>query len=69
MLVSQVRQKGTKGRGDNDGDGECIRDRPIRPYMDYRLIVGKKNLFIPQYFDNVKIKSILAMVKIGEPHV
>ena len=58
-----------KGRGENDEDSECIRYRPGRPYMDYQLIVGKENLFIPLCFVNVKIKSILVMVRIGEPRV
>ena len=29
------KMKETKGRGDNDGNNECIRDRPVRSYVDY----------------------------------
>ena len=38
------KMKETKGRCDNDGNNECIRDRPERSYEDYRLIVGKENI-------------------------
>ena len=56
-------------RGDNDGNSECIRDRPVKLYVDYRLIVGKEKFLNSAFFVNVKIKFILVMVRIGEPHV
>ena len=31
-----------KGRSNNDENSECIRDRPVKLYVDYQLIVGKE---------------------------
>ena len=60
--------KGNKERSDNDGNNECIRDRPVRPYVDYRLIVGKEIFLNSAIFVKFRIKSILVMVRIDEPH-
>ena len=60
--------KETKGRGDNDGNSECIRDQPVRSYVDYRLIVSKEKILNSAIFVKFKIKSTLVMVRIDEPH-
>ena len=60
--------KETKGRGDNDRNSECIRDRPVRSYVDYRLIVGKENILNSTIFVKFKIKPTLVIVRIDKPH-
>ena len=60
--------KETKGRGNNDGNNECIRDRPVRSYVDYRLIVGKENILNFAIIVKYKIKPTLVIVRIDKPH-
>ena len=60
--------KETKGRGDNDGNNKCMRDRPVRSYVDYRLIVGKENILNSAIFVKFKIKPTLVIVRIDESH-
>ena len=62
------KMKETKGRGDNNGNNECIRDRPVRSYVDYRLIVGKEKILNSAIFVKFKIKPILVIVRIDKPH-
>ena len=58
------KMKETKGQGDNDGNDECIRDRPVRSYVDYRLIVGKENILNSAIFLKYRIKPASGLINL-----
>ena len=60
--------KETKRRGDNDGNNECIRDRPVRSYVDYRLIVGIEIILNSAIFVEYRIKHTLVIMRIDKSH-